>query len=140
MESNTSLTPQQAFEKKLEEKIRADIGELIPEEALAELVKRAIEKVFFTKGGYYNNPSYSWFEEAVRTALTSQIRDVVTKYMADHKDEMGKRVFEEITKQGPSLLGAMLVSMFQANSYVVSSTLLKETMDHLRSNNPGLQW
>lgn len=48
MESK-SLTPMQTFTERLQTKIRDDIAGLIPDEVIAEMVKKATQSLFFEK-------------------------------------------------------------------------------------------
>lgn len=94
--------PMAEFQAKLQQRVRDDIRELLPEDAVAGLVKKAVEDVFFTPriikdpDGWSSRDRQgpSWFVEAVTKAAEPIIRDAVAKCVASHPDAIEKVIKE----------------------------------------------
>lgn len=134
--STTELTPQQKFEDKLRERLRADIGDLIPDEVLKELVDKTIQKGFFEQR---RDGKGSWFEEEVRKLLQSRIQEIIQRYMKDNRDAIATKATEIIVANGPRMLGNVLVSMFSGSAYSISTEVTRKVVDDLR-NEGRLRW
>lgn len=88
-----ALSPMQTFQEKVKDKIRDDIGALLPDEAINELVARVVDEEFFTKrqaprSPYSSQPpTYlpSKFEEQVIAAVAPMIALRVTEVVAENK-------------------------------------------------------
>lgn len=110
------LTPLQDFEAKLRDKIRTDIGALIPDEALSALVQRAIEEDLFKDrpgprddwGRPLRKDIPSPFVQAVREAVDEAVKAETTRQLAAMKDVIEDKVREMV---GQSLVDVVLRSM-----------------------------
>lgn len=105
--------PMAEFKAKLEAKVREDIAELLPETAVAELVKKAVEDVFFAprvevenRGSYHERriEKPSWFIEAVAKEAKPLLDAAVNKFVAEHQVEIDKAVAEYLTPQNLTVL------------------------------------
>ena len=100
MTEATALTPQQSFQQKLMDRIRDDIGELMPDEALSEIVGKAIEKSFFeereTKDGYYGHhrTEIPWLVKLTRDELNLRVHAAVTKWFGENDEKVRAMVQE----------------------------------------------
>lgn len=99
---SNELTPQQSFQEKMKERITKDLGDLIPDEMLQELVNKALEEAFFkprkvrVKSGYSEKYESmpSWFEDYVGELLKPMMQKAVDDWIA--KPETLERIIEEI--------------------------------------------
>lgn len=86
------LTPQQSFEEKIRDRMRDDIGDLVPDEVLADLMQKAIQEMFFTRrstSSYGNKTELpSWFEAETEKLLSIKARETLHAYMEENKDEI----------------------------------------------------
>lgn len=124
--------PMKDFQDKLQARVRDDIRELLPQDAVAGLVKKAVEDVFFTprkekepgwNGREITRPS--WFVEAVTEAAKPIIKEAVEQFVAKHplkveqvlKDFLDENKLAVATaKYTNELLAAMIGSLQQAMS------------------------
>lgn len=133
-----SLTPQQQFEEGIKDRIRKDIGDLIPDSVLAQLTEKAIQETFFTKrvikreyGREDIKPS--WFEETVKSLLEGTMRRHVDDYMEKNGDTLAKVVATTITENGPQLLGELLVSLINRTQYNAEQSLNFKIQDQINN-------
>lgn len=85
--------PMADFQNKLRERIRNDIRELLPEDAIQSLVKRAIDEEFF-KDRIVDDRSYyggtrkapSLFVEEVVKAAKPLITEAIDRFIKEHPD------------------------------------------------------
>jgi len=116
----TELTPQQKFEESIKNRLRQDIGELLPGDVLSDLVKKAIQDLFFTRKehrsqyGTLLNVENSWFETAVIEATNRRISGAITAYFDAHAEEIMQAAAKTIADNAPKLLAQFLVGMFQS--------------------------
>src|SRR5580698_1104647 len=100
MSNENQLTPQQQFENSIKDRLRKDIGDLLPNEVLAELVKKAIEDMFFvkrtTRDSYgYTTTSVSWFEEEVAKQMKTQIAETIKAHFIENGRIIAKAIETE---------------------------------------------
>lgn len=100
---STSLTPQQTFQSKIEERIRTDIGELIPDEALAEIVERAMQKAFFEGrpivdhwGSKTGRSDHPWFVQCVKDVLDKRVESAVSNWIASNDAQVTSMISEQL--------------------------------------------
>lgn len=123
-----TVNPQQQFEEAIKNRIRADIGDLIPDEVLAGLVEKAIQSMFFTKKvekkQYGNDIHYpSWFEDEIERCIRGQIQKTVEAYFEKHGDKISQAVSEELVTAVPKLAADFLVSSITNKLAMVSYSL-----------------
>jgi hypothetical protein len=114
------------FYKRLEERLRSDVAELLPEESLKALVKRAVEESFFKKrqvntGNKYN-PQWeerpSEFEELIVKAAQPTIDRLVAEIVAQRHEEIIAAVNEALgdnvvaVRIGTSIAAVIETSVF----------------------------
>ena len=92
----TQLTPMQSFQEKVKNRLVSDIGDLIPDEALIEMVKVAMEEAFFkdrettTGNGYHKSTETkpSIFIEIVTELMQPRFDKVLREWMDDNSDKI----------------------------------------------------
>jgi hypothetical protein len=91
--------PMTAFQEQLRERVRNDIRDLLPEDAVAGLVKQAVDAEFFKArridegyGRWSEKPS--WFVEEVVKAAKPIIEAAVQKTVADNPAVVEKAIKE----------------------------------------------
>lgn len=111
----TPADPIKAFQDKVTEKLKADIGALMPDEVLAGLVQRAVEEQFFkprkirdpSQGSYGDRviDAPGWFVAEVATHAKPMIEAAVKRYVEEHKDEIDKAIKQFMSEQNLLLMG-----------------------------------
>lgn len=112
----SELTPQQQFQERIADRLRDDIGDLLPDEVLSEMVQRALQEMFFAKrhvsDGYRTRENPSWFEETVERRLREQIHNHITAYFKDNREELNSAIKGAINNGLADLLSAAVLSGF----------------------------
>jgi hypothetical protein len=98
--------PMADFQAKLQQRVREDIRDLLPEDAVAKLVQQAVEKEFFQprrvdEGYGRSSEAPSWFVQEVVKAATPIIRAAVDKCIADNPAAVEKAIADFL---GPNRL------------------------------------
>jgi len=124
----TNVDPMQTFQEKVVEKLRGDIGEMLPDEALVKLVERAVDEQFFKERTVYvqygnDTKKPSWFVEAIGEVATPLIKKTVEQYVADHEDVIKKALEDYLTEHNLTLL------MVAAISQNMSSEIMNQAMN-----------
>ena len=123
---SNELTPQQTFQQKLEERIRKDIGELMPDEALSKIVASAIEKAFFEErvieGRYFSDRQIEvpWIVKIMRELLDARVNEAVKKWMFENDEKVRDMIAERFD-----------VGIAKASISAIDS-LFREEFDELR--------
>lgn len=108
MSSNlpSNSNPLSDFEKTISEKLRKDIGDLLPDEALQGLVNRAVENMFFSEreektGGFHSTTIKKppFFVEEVSKLAEPMIREEVVKFVEENKALIQKQIQEFLTQE-----------------------------------------
>lgn len=117
----SELTPQQQFEEKLKDRIRRDIGELMPDEALSTMVQACVDKVFNEvveiKDYYGKVTGYkkNWLQEEILKLLTPRMNELIKEHLEKNKEAISKAVSDEISSSGPRILSDYLISVLTMN-------------------------
>ncbi len=102
--------PLASFQNKVAKKLRKDIGDMLPDGALAELVQRAVEDQFFNervvdRGGFNGREIIpSWFVSEVAKIAEPVIKKHVEKYVADNEATIRKAVDQYLTDANLTLV------------------------------------
>lgn len=103
--TGTQIAPMESFMEKVKQKLRDDIGSLLPDDALQAMVQKVVNDEFFEKRklptkGYNDAPQYanSKFQNMVFEGVEPLIKEQVAKILEDRKDEIEKQVREAINE------------------------------------------
>jgi hypothetical protein len=132
------LTPQQTFEKTVTDKLRADVGGLIPDSVIAEMVTKAINNMFFTKvqtgSGYHQRIEESWFEKEIGTIYKTQIDVQIKKYMEEHKEDVEKMILEFIKEKAPLMIATYFAQVISGSANNMSYDLSNHIKNFLNNH------
>lgn len=118
-----ALTPQQQFEENIKDRLRKDVGSLLPDDVLAKLVEKSVQEIFFTRTvekdryGYVQKDEPSWFTKEVDRQLKGSIAAALTNYFEQNKEAISKLVVEHIVAKTPQVLASIIVGAFLAKSH-----------------------
>lgn len=97
-----TLTPQQKFEERIADRLKDDIGILIPDDVLSDLIGKQIDKIFNQKKHIPkpNRSSYSnetievlnSFHEQVLKLLEPRIEKSIEQYFKDNEKDINDRI------------------------------------------------
>lgn len=104
----------QNFQDKIAEKLRNDIGALLPDDALSKLIERAVEENFFkerlVKTGDYHGTTKkepSWFVQAVREMTEAMVREHVQYWCAANEDAIKEKVDEFLSREALAMVSSI---------------------------------
>lgn len=130
---STAIAPQALFQDKLVERLRSDIGDLLPDEALKKLVEETIQRTFFTKTkGEYGRESDSWFEKEVQSLMRPLLEQKVKEYMETSKEKLIAQCAETMAEQAPLIIGGWFATILNNQSYNVQESISRIIMDALK--------
>lgn len=103
IEKVVSKDPAQAFQDRILEKLRSDIGELMPPEVLRELFKRATEEAFFKprtimepRTETWRDPQTKtvppWFVEEALKMGEPLVKQAIQEFLEENKDRLREEV------------------------------------------------
>jgi hypothetical protein len=105
---SNELTPMQTFEEKVKAKLKDTIADMLPDEALAALVQRAVDERFFKprkeQVGYNTVEKPSWFAEAVAQEAKPLIDAYIKRAFEDHREAIQAAVKAFVDQQNLALL------------------------------------
>jgi uncharacterized membrane protein YheB (UPF0754 family) len=139
--SSTSVATTQnvsrSFEEAIKDRLRKDIGELLPDQVLAELVKKAVQDLFFTervenKGSYNERRQPSWFVEEAGKLIKAQLGEAITAYMTEHKEQLGRVLADHLRDNIHKILADLVVECFTYRASQLFSELSQSLEERLR--------
>jgi hypothetical protein len=118
MQTLPASTAGTEFEQKILERLRNDIRELLPEDALKKLVERAVDETFFKERrieGRYGGMERidpGWFVTEVTKSAEPMIREAVEQFVADRRDVIQQAIDKFLTNEQLSIqIATRLASM-----------------------------
>ena len=90
-----SSDPMREFRERVAEKLRADIGAMLPDDALIAMVQQAVENEFFKErtvndGQYHTKVIPSWFVTEVTKAAEPILREMLAHYIKGNRPVIEK--------------------------------------------------
>lgn len=146
-ETGQALAPMETFKEKVKNRIAKDIGDLIPDEVLAEMAARSLEEMFFTRReserdyGRTKVVKDSWFDEAVKKHLEPQLKQIVDDAIKEKVASIGPVIEAMMTETMPIWIARYFTAqMEKVAGYVVSENtenLGSFITDGIRNNRWG---
>lgn len=111
------IIPAQAFEDKIKDRLRQDIGSLMPDDVLQQLIVKAINSIFLeprvsrNSYGSVTDTKPSWFQETVERLLRQQIDKLLNDYVKEHEAELKAKFTEILATKGPELIANWFINV-----------------------------
>lgn len=133
--NDKQIAPMDSFMERVKQRLRDDIGSLLPDEVLADMVQRVVNDEFFTKkqvnkGNNYNS---NWvaepteFQEMVVASCIPIIQEQVVKSIKERSEEIDK-IIQETVQEG------VLKVAFQSIDDIITKSLINSL------NNGGISY
>ena len=121
----TNQNPMDQFRERVTEKLKRDIGEMLPDDVLQQLTQRAVDEQFFTERRAPNPRGYGsdvfkppWFVDEVAKVAEPIIRESVQKFIDERTADIEAGVQKFLSDQNLTLLTVgMLTQQMNANMY-----------------------
>ena len=136
----TQIVKSQTFEEKLGERIKKDIGDLIPDADLQAIVKKAMHKAFFHEKVIYDNyhreisREMPFIIDHVKSLIEERVDKQIKTWMADHDKDIMKMINDKIEEGIMGVCMRSFTALMQPDmnqlGYAVESKLIE-----LRNNN-----
>jgi hypothetical protein len=129
-------TAEAEFQEKMKERMRAAMGDLMPNEVLAGIVARGIDEAFFkpnvTKDYYGRDERHpSWLVQFIAKETKDQVAKAVEEWVKSNQYAFSMAV-DETLKKG---LASAIVSAFDSMLFIAFQTLkdnIAQAVDSLR--------
>ncbi len=136
----TELTAQQSFEENIKDRLRKDIGGLIPNEVLSQLIEKSMQEMFFTREKKPEHSGYnarfiehpSWFDKEVKSSLEPLIKQYLESWVESNKSDIEAVCLSEITKNAPSLLVGTFIKMITDKTTAASYSMMNDLTNKMR--------
>ena len=131
------LTAQQSFDKKIKERLKKDIGRLIPDSVVKEMVKRATNELFFDKkkvSGDSWNPEYvpAKFVSTVKELMEPRVEAAIQDYMKTVG--MAELIQEVVRDELPKVIAQVMVSALQGTANNIGAAV-GNSIQQIQNNN-----
>ena len=118
--------PIKQFREKVADRIRDDIGNLMPDAMLEQIVKQSIDDILNEPTGdrWHTQP---WLKMTIRNAISERVKQEAQMQISQREAEIHKTMTEAIRDQLPELISMVLVTILkgQASSleYAIQNTI-----------------
>lgn len=123
-ELSASKNPMDEFRERVTEKLKHDIGEMLPDEVLQQLAQRAVDEQFFKErevvtGGWDSETGKrpSWFVEEVAKIAEPIIRSHIEQFIQAHEADIKAAIDKYISEQSLTLTASTMIAS-QMSSYM----------------------
>lgn len=108
MSNTTDLAPQEAFQEQIKARVRAAVGELMPDEMLKKIVEEGLHAAFFERPHKIKYSTYGssqelendpWFTVFIREEMSKRVQQTMDKWIAEHPDEI-RQIIRDVTSAG----------------------------------------
>ena len=112
---SNEVSVKETFENAITDRIREDFGKLMPDEALKEIIDKAVHNVFFHKKkidhGYNSKwEEHSWLEQIVKDRLERRIDEFIAEFLNNNKEFVEETMKTVINNNLPNLLADNLIN------------------------------
>lgn len=129
MAENTAVATPQAFQERMFNRIREQMGDLMTEQELKLLLDTAMQKAFFEERlthdsyGRVNERKLPLFVELVQTELKTQVQVAAQEWMNNNSETVEKLIQETISKGMVSLVMNYLENKARTPLFEFASSL-----------------
>ena len=120
-------SPEALFRAKIAERIKADIGDLMPDDMLSRLCKDAVHSMLYRdvnpRSGQHRELPLPWVQREVDGSIKSAVRDAVQEHIEGHKVELGAVIADQVRDQFPKMVGILLVELLRGQSYGIQASI-----------------
>jgi len=133
---STAITPQQTFEQNMKDRIRQDIGELMPDDVLTEMINQGVRSAFLEDRKTHDSYGRSttkppWIVDLLVELLDEKMREQTAQWIVDNDqliiDSFGNRIDERLA----SSVVKAFDNIFRQQIYELGSRVT-ETIEGLR--------
>lgn len=122
------LTEKKTYQERMADRIRESIGELITDEELSILIKKATEDFFFKptelKQGFSSITEPAFIHQVVKELLSEKVEILIKEYFSQNKDTIEELIKEIVSEGiGNALLKAISVK-FENHLYDLQYSIL----------------
>ena len=124
--------PKKTVEEKLAERVKADIGELITNEELAEIIKGCIQDVFFKERVVPDGKGWGGSKKIpplIQVTLADLMKESVTEatnvWIRENQEEVS-RILDEVIREG---IAKVVASVFDSKMHMPMMALRQEIVN-----------
>ena len=118
------VDPIQQFRANVVSKIKDDIGDLMPEELMRQIVRDSIEKELYEpvskQYGYGTQP---WIERKIGEFISDEVRAIVSEEIRSKEKEVRKSIKSAVADAIPGMISHLLVELMKGNSYAIQTSI-----------------
>lgn len=135
-EITTNKSPIEEFQDRVKDKLKADIGSMLPDDVLAQLTQRAVDEQFFKERRIpqrYGQDEIgpSWFVEEVAKIAEPIIRQHINSFIETHKQDIEAAIEQYINEQNLTLTAAtMIASEMSSHMYTNVDMIVQAILNH----------
>lgn len=134
----TNKNPMEEFQDRVKDKLKADIGSMLPDEVLSQLTQRAVDEQFFKErevvtGGWNSRTEKrpSWFVEEVAKIAEPIIRQHIEHFIETHKQDIEAAIEQYISEQNLTLTAStMIASQMSSHMYTHVDMIMQTILNH----------
>ena len=131
------MTATQTFQENIKERLRADIGDLVPDDVLAQLVEQAIKDMFFTVGHRSaGGQDYSWFQKEVEEQLRTRVAGFIELYFRKNAEVLQGVIADTVTDAMPDMFAIVMTNALSGMGSTIGVNLGQIISDGIRSSVP----
>lgn len=134
----TEIDTPKTFQERMKERIKKDIGELITDEELSELIKRGIDEVFFKETvidtGSWNNKKVipALMHSVVKELLTERVTKEVSDYFNNNPKVIAEVVETTLREGAGRAVLAAITNMFSQDLLTMQNNLINKLQNTVR--------
>jgi hypothetical protein len=107
----------QDFETKVKDRIKKDIGELMPESVLQKMVEKCVEEMFFEREIHYGRTEKSWFEKEIKEVMLPIMKEQVSIYVEKNRKRIEEGIDNFLSEKNLILFFICFDAFFAIFSY-----------------------
>lgn len=115
------IMTRESFEERMKNRIRKDIGKLMTDEELSEIVKRAMNDIFFSatieRSGYKTVEHPPFLHELLKELLEPLMRKAIIDYIVSHEKEVMAGVVKVMELGAGNAVLRAIQAMFQQDLF-----------------------
>lgn len=119
-------TPVDQFCAKVADRIRGDIGDLMPDEMLQQIVtetiKAELERPINPKGSMTG--SGPWIRHEIMKAIEPRMTAEISRQIEKQEKQIGRMVSEELAKIIPDMLAQIIMSVVKGQGFAIQDAVL----------------
>lgn len=134
-EVSRTLTPHEQFQENLKDRLRKDIGDLMPDEALADIIGKTIEELLIKDvQDKYGYKSENWFVSEIKKSIQPRTVKWVDEWFQKNDEKLSQMAAEFMNEHAAKIIIVSMARSIASDDRWNLDVMVQATIENMKMN------